>query len=281
MTSSPEKRAPENRKQKKERLQRERDAVQQAERDHVTDGEAAGRANLSQTEELERTKYYLEFRDVQVSKLMIDRFFYNQLLQKVADLTESHAESQRQLQAELELTIKTKTTLETEMADIRLDQRLQAKALPRKIKELEDSMRQNVQNVIASVEDQKKLENETVMQSFNFQFGKNKQRYLDLLYETEEKLKHFSQVLAESKTMHSNLPTRIKRLLEDRTKEEILFMIDTLSYEEGVLQYFEKKFPKDCPHRWPTAVTPNTKLLNAEDEEKVEVDRRMSEKGHV
>uniref|UniRef100_A0A7S4GM80 Uncharacterized protein n=1 Tax=Eutreptiella gymnastica TaxID=73025 RepID=A0A7S4GM80_9EUGL len=240
----------------------------------MEESETQARANFDMGEALARSELYLQFRDTQVS-LMVDKKAYHDLIQKIADMNDAHAKEMKEMEDELTLTQKTKMKLEDEMAEIRLDQKLQAKSLPRKIKELEDNMINTVQEVINYMEVEKDKDSKTVMQGFNYQFGSNKQRYLDMLHETQSKLRHFSRVLAESKSMHSNLPTRIKRLLEDQSKEELLFMLDTLSFEDGVLEYFEKKFPQHQPQRWPTTLTPSTKLLDVEVESAAEASRRV------
>ena len=49
--------------------------------------------------------------------------------------------------------------------------------------------------------------------------------------------------LVDLKSMHSNLPHRIKSQLEDQSREELLLILDALSFEDGVLQYLEAKYP--------------------------------------
>jgi hypothetical protein len=206
---------------------------------------------------------YLAFHSGKIA-LMVERSLYQDSLREMEHLTASNHIIVQDLENELLLVQNAKTKLEEELAEIRIEQKRQARSIPIQMKELEESMAKALADVINSFEQQKIIDNNTVMQNFNFQFGHNKQLYLDLLYEVESRVRHYSHVLAESKSVHSNLPPRIRKLLEERSKEEILFMIDTLSYEESVLGYFETKYPKESVPRWPTTSTRNAYKFDEE-----------------
>ena len=45
------------------------------------------------------------------------------------------------------------------------------------------------------------------------------------------------------KPMHTNIPTRIRRQLEKLTLEDLMLILDTLSFEEGSLCYLLRRFP--------------------------------------
>mmetsp|Transcript_97246 Transcript_97246/g.167587 ORF Transcript_97246/g.167587 Transcript_97246/m.167587 type:complete len:281 (-) Transcript_97246:214-1056(-) len=264
--------------QERQRLEREA-----ADRQASEDDESRERDNLELAQRLEHDQLMLAFRETQVS-LMVDLKAYRDLQQQLEDTTKAHAQQMQELEDELALTQKTKATLEEEMNDIRLDQKLLAKSVPRQMKALEEAMFQSVGKVITSMDADKQADadSKAVMRNFNLEFGHHKQVYLDMLHETQGRLRQLSQVYAESKSMHSNLPKRIKLLLHDKSKEELMFMIDTLSFEESVLQYFEHKFPRSQPQRKATTPTPmdlgygsaSSKLLDVEMEAAAEAAAR-------
>lgn len=248
---------------KADRIALERAQKDLNEQSVIMNEEVSKREHTELIEVLERSEWHLRFREGQIA-LMVDRQAYNDLLKKIDETTECHGLAIKELEEELALTQRAKAKLENELSEIRIDHKMMIKSLPRQMKELEKSMVCTIQKMVDCLEQEKDLESKTVLQGFHLQFGKNKQQYLDILYEARAQLGHFSEVLLESKSMHSNLPPRIRRCLEDRSKEELIFMFDALSFEDGVMEYFEKKFPKAQPQRWTSAQSPNLLLLQAE-----------------
>jgi hypothetical protein len=52
-----------------------------------------------------------------------------------------------------------------------------------------------------------------------------------------------SSLMQQHHPMHSRIPRRIKRILEQLEKEELLMILDTLSFEDSVLQYLLYRHP--------------------------------------
>jgi hypothetical protein len=190
--------------------------------------------------------------------LKVDRKFYADLITKIEDMSAAHQQLLLNLQDELSLVNAAKTKLEAELTDIRVEQKRQARELPERVRTIEENLSKALAEVIDSTEKQKYVENNTVLQNFNMKFGHDKQLYLDLLYDVKSKMMHYSHVLQESRSLHSNLPLRVRRRLEDCSKEELLFMMDAVSYDDSVSQYFEKKFPKEKSSRMPLSMMPLT-----------------------
>eukprot|EP01012_Entosiphon_sulcatum_P067840 TRINITY_DN9769_c0_g1_i1.p1 TRINITY_DN9769_c0_g1~~TRINITY_DN9769_c0_g1_i1.p1 ORF type:complete len:268 (+),score=67.27 TRINITY_DN9769_c0_g1_i1:55-858(+) len=256
MIRSPSPGRKESAKQRRERLQFEADERNRFAREQLCNEESTARTiALTQAESIDWLSLSLRFREEQVA-LMVDRRFYNQLIDRIEQQSNDHVQQRTQLEEELRRVRQAKTTLEDELKEIRLDHKLQTIQLPKKIKELEAGMMQAVQKAIRTLEEEKEKDAKAVLHGLNWSFGHHKQLYLDMLYEAQQKLRHFSQVLIESKSMHTNLPVHIKRQLEQCSKEDLLFMLDALSFEETVLEYLETRFPKPQPQRFATHDTP-------------------------
>lgn len=237
--------------------------------------EQQARDEAQALEILEWMERRLQFREGQVD-LMVDCQKYSGLLQKVEEITAHHTKVVLQVQGELELTQRTKAKLEDELADIRIDQKLLVKALPKQLKDLETRLALAVQKAIDFLDLEQDVDHKMVARDLHLQFGRNKQLHLDLLHELQLRLGHLSEVLQESKSMHSNLPIRVRHILEERPKEELLFMIDALSFEDGVAEYFERKFPKSQPQRrLASTACPSSNLLHIEDQTAVEAAGRV------
>eukprot|EP01006_Ploeotia_vitrea_P056692 TRINITY_DN68120_c1_g3_i2.p1 TRINITY_DN68120_c1_g3~~TRINITY_DN68120_c1_g3_i2.p1 ORF type:complete len:382 (+),score=60.72 TRINITY_DN68120_c1_g3_i2:151-1146(+) len=79
--------------------------------------------------------------------------------------------------------------------------------------------------------------------TFDKELYKAKREYLLALKKSKENVLGLTDTLIDIKSMHSNLPQRIRSKLRELSPEELLIILDVLSFEDSVLQYLEARWP--------------------------------------
>lgn len=153
----------------------------------------------------------------------------------------------------LEHTTKAKEVLEAELREVRTDKRNERDMLRVRMGGLERTMITRLDEVISRTMTDIEEERQQAQQLYNQDLEETRRGFLRLLDEMKKSAVRFTEQLQEAKALHSNLPTRIRQLLAKMDHAELLMMVDTLSFEPEVLQYFMFRFPPgpDCPYLGP------------------------------
>ena len=168
-------------------------------------------------------------------------------------LKEAEAKKERELKETAKLLIharKANELLENELRDVRTDQRQLKEILLGKMESLKRSMLTRIDETTKQVMTDIIEDREKAKHLCNEDAERTRQCFLELMTEIRTRSERFTDMLQESKASHSNLPTRIRQKLQEMDQEELLLIIDTLSFESEVLQYFMFKFPpaQDRPY---------------------------------
>eukprot|EP00667_Euglena_gracilis_P013010 EG_transcript_13402 len=110
----------------------------------------------------------------------------------------------------------------------------------RRVRKLEADVREALRDLTA----QRMAGDVRAVEEFLRTVEKSQDEYLQALKQAQEQLIGFADCLVDMKSMHSNLPIRIRNQLQELPKEELLLIIDSLSFEEGVLQHLNTQFPR-------------------------------------
>lgn len=173
-------------------------------------------------------------------------------------LNERIEELQKQLEitrADLDHTTKAKEVLESELREVRADKRNDRDMLKGRMHGLEKTMLARLDEVVQRTMTDITEEREKAQQLYNQDLEETRKGFLGLIEEMKARAALFTGQLQEAKALHSNLPVRIRQRLAGMDHAELLTMIDTLSFEGEVLQYFMFRFPPepDCPYAKGTA----------------------------
>eukprot|EP01062_Namystynia_karyoxenos_P000702 TRINITY_DN10265_c0_g1_i1.p1 TRINITY_DN10265_c0_g1~~TRINITY_DN10265_c0_g1_i1.p1 ORF type:complete len:343 (+),score=104.64 TRINITY_DN10265_c0_g1_i1:90-1031(+) len=226
---------------------------QRREREALEGSESAGREHQSLLEQLAWSELMrlrlAEYADpaAQLSiPLATHRFHMLEWQAQQSHLQEVLYDA-RQLQ---EHTTKAKECLEEELREIRTVKRAERDDLQRRVAEIERHIKSRLDEVIEKTMTDIAEEQSKAQQLWNQDIELTRRAYLRTLHEIKLRVSRLTEQLQESKALHSNLPRRIRQLLGSMEPGELLMMIDTLSFEPEVLQYFMFRFPPapDLPY---------------------------------
>eukprot|EP01065_Artemidia_motanka_P049467 TRINITY_DN8207_c2_g1_i1.p2 TRINITY_DN8207_c2_g1~~TRINITY_DN8207_c2_g1_i1.p2 ORF type:complete len:300 (+),score=84.60 TRINITY_DN8207_c2_g1_i1:288-1187(+) len=145
----------------------------------------------------------------------------------------------------LEHTTKAKESLEEELREVRSYRRNERDVLNSKMQSLERKVCQRLEEVIARTMTDIEEERMKAQELWNVDIEKTRMSFVRLLHEVKTKAWQLTYQLQEAKALHSNLPIRIRRHLADLDKHDLLMMVDTLSFEPEVLQFFMFRYPPE------------------------------------
>ena len=179
-------------------------------------------------------------------------------------LREAEAKKDRELRVTAKLLAharKANELLEAELRDVRTDQRQLRDTLLGKMESLRQRMLDRIDETTRRTLTDIRKDREEAMQLCNEDMVRTRLRFLELQKEIRSRSERFTESLQESKASHSNLPTRIRQHLQEMPQEELLLIIDTLSFESEVLQYFMFKYPpaQDLPYGRVSDFLPNSR----------------------
>ncbi|KAJ9437582.1 hypothetical protein DIPPA_28571 [Diplonema papillatum] len=151
--------------------------------------------------------------------------------------------------------------LERQLRDVRTDQRQIREAQLKKMESLKAELLAKLEQVTGDIAGKLLNSDEPLTEcdangakqsttDFCDSLRKTQHAYLDLMRDVQKRCDQMTGILQESKSTHSNLPTRIRRQLQDMPTDTLLLIIDTLSFDPEVLQFFMFKFPPaaDLPY---------------------------------
>eukprot|EP00997_Jenningsia_sp_PLL12_P006891 NODE_3472_length_771_cov_61.022161_g2903_i0.p1 GENE.NODE_3472_length_771_cov_61.022161_g2903_i0~~NODE_3472_length_771_cov_61.022161_g2903_i0.p1 ORF type:complete len:231 (-),score=98.51 NODE_3472_length_771_cov_61.022161_g2903_i0:77-748(-) len=127
----------------------------------------------------------------------------------------------------------------TENRLMRIQQKDSESDWARRVRKLEQEVVEALERLIGSHEE----ENVRNVEGFVENVNRSCNQYLLALREARDRSIGLTDSLLDIKSMHTNLPRRIKASLEELPKEELLLILDTLSFEESVSQYFAQNWP--------------------------------------
>eukprot|EP00756_Hemistasia_phaeocysticola_P005018 Hpha_TRINITY_DN13135_c0_g1::TRINITY_DN13135_c0_g1_i1::g.113368::m.113368 len=143
----------------------------------------------------------------------------------------------------LQHTTMAKEALEDELREVRSYKRNDRDVLSSRMKTLERGLKKRLDEVISTTLTDVEEERQKARELWNQDVERTRVAFVELLQEIKETAGHLTHRLQEAKASHTNLPSRIRRRVEGLEKQELLLIIDTLSFEPEVLEYFMFRYP--------------------------------------
>eukprot|EP01012_Entosiphon_sulcatum_P007787 TRINITY_DN14068_c0_g1_i1.p2 TRINITY_DN14068_c0_g1~~TRINITY_DN14068_c0_g1_i1.p2 ORF type:complete len:318 (+),score=110.88 TRINITY_DN14068_c0_g1_i1:147-1100(+) len=110
-----------------------------------------------------------------------------------------------------------------------------------RIRKLENSLTDALEELISNAEER----GAPAVSNFNRAVDTARDEYLAALKASRDGVLGITDTLVDIKSMHTNLPPYLRAVLQQLSREELLMIIDVLSFEDAVLQYLSAKFPKE------------------------------------
>ena len=244
--------------------QNKREALKQAKIEAWEEGRRRDRERFEEEETSVRDeiKFHVEFESQSILLQQLQEYVdsSNELsismsrhkeLEKQQLLTQEKIENElSEIKASLKHTTGAKEVLEEKLRDVRIDHRHVKEVVCNRIDDLQKKLIKDINSVIHGVMEDVVDDRETAKQLCNREMENTRLAFLDLMREIRVSAEQFTAVLQDAKATHSNLPTRIRRQLQEMPTDQLLLVIDTLSFDYEVLQYFMFKFPpeEDLPY---------------------------------
>eukprot|EP01063_Lacrimia_lanifica_P042023 TRINITY_DN9957_c0_g1_i2.p2 TRINITY_DN9957_c0_g1~~TRINITY_DN9957_c0_g1_i2.p2 ORF type:complete len:277 (+),score=101.33 TRINITY_DN9957_c0_g1_i2:1760-2590(+) len=224
---------------------RDRMAMEEEEyqaRKHLEQGEELGSAQI-------RLQRFEEYTDPEAG-LSYSQNEHMEVQARVKEREDSLLADLTEAKQELTHVRSANDMLEAQLRDVRTDTRQLAESVRVKMEKLREEMLAAIDMAMAKTMSDIEAERVEADALFNGNMEKTRQRFLELVDTLRHRSEYFTDLLLEAKHTHSNLPARIRRHLKDMECSELLMILDTLSFEPEVLQYFMFKFPPevDCPY---------------------------------
>jgi hypothetical protein len=235
-------------------------ALQAAARLDMEIEEEKARQGVEHVEALERATAAVEFYRELVapaSRMMVPRRTYNELKEKMRAEGEASASRVLEVQKEARRLEAFNSQLHYELVQLRREVR----GLTSTVLTGLDTQSQNVQlalrTTVTSIDNAIKrgrLDASESAHLLNRTLEQARQAHLDLAQQTQAQAQKITAVWQEHTSMHSRIPPRIRQKLRSTAVEDLLLVLDGLSFEEGVLKFLLYRFPPELDD--PFAVTP-------------------------
>ena len=255
--------AKESAKARKEREKAERLALAQAqERQDAELDEDKARQIQELQERLERDEIYLEYYERLVhprSHLMVPYTAYAEIRAKMQQEGACSAERVMTMQEEMYAMQKAHAALQQELVHIRNENRALAAKVATSMEgvatSVESSLNDCLDGIQASILRQREDARETA-QHLHTTLEQSKLKARQLTDDTLAAAHRVTALLQENTSMHSRIPRRIRGILHTLEKDDLLMILDTLSFDEPALHYLLYRFPPgmDDPFAMPEAV---------------------------
>lgn len=237
-------------KERKDREKLERlAAAQEAERIEFDGEEDKGRQWVELMQRMERLEVSAEFYERLVapqSRLMVWRTEYDELRHKMQ--VEGALSANRVLAMQKEVYEKEKhhVLLQQELVHLRTECKVLAGQMRKTTDQLQAAVAERLRECIAAIEGSiERHRNDAIESAQHLHVALDHARVqaaelAKASLATAQKVVHTMQ---ENSSMHTRLPRRIRTQLQRLDKEELLLILDTLSFEDSTLQHMLYRFP--------------------------------------
>jgi hypothetical protein len=246
----------ESAKERKDREKAEKAAAAQAaERLEQEVDEERARRQVELAERCERAEATVRFYETLAqpkNKMMVRQVVFDELEAKMRKDAECNATRLLRLQQEMYTYQKASDLIQKELVDVRTEYKLLANAISAEttslrnyvVARLEDSVHAMEESVLGSreeVEDNARLLNEGL--------EKARLAHIKRVREVAARAHGVTELLQENTSMHTRVPGRIRRTLQRLERDDLLVILDTLSFEDSTLEYLQYKYPptQDSP----------------------------------
>lgn len=240
----------ENAKSKKEREKMEKFAQQQStERLDEEIAEDQARREQELQEKLERDEIYIEFYQIlvnPVNRLMVSFTAFAEMRNKMQKDGASSASRILSMQEEMYKQQKFHQNLQKEMVHLRAENRALSAKVGQLMEEVSTTVDRRLTNCIDSVEGSILRQREDCAETLyllNRSLEESKHKALRVAEDALFAANRVTKLMQENTSMHSKIPHRIRTTLQGLEKEELLLMLDTLSFDEPALQYLLYRYP--------------------------------------
>jgi hypothetical protein len=234
----------ENAKAKKLREKQEKFALGQLmERQDAEIDEEKGRQWLELCERLDRAEAMLQFHETLVhpsSHLMVMHTAYGDLRSKMQREGALSAERVLAMQIEMRRMEKAGALLQHELVHLRAEVRNLSTGVNAHLGKVNDTVQDRLQGFVASVEAGILRQRDDASECgvyLNQSLEDARSRHVQLARDAQLKAHEITQLWQENTSMHTRIPPRIRGALAVLPKDDLLLILDTLSFEDVALKY--------------------------------------------
>ena len=224
-------------------------AMQLSERqDMEADEEKARQWHVELVERMERTQLLLEFHEDLVNpaaKLMMPYKAYGDLQSKMQRESARSAERLLSMQLEQRQVERHSKALQHELVHLRSEVRTLSAAVSTQVdlnrgkvhRALDDFCHALESSIVGARDDAREsghLLNTTLEQA--------RVEHIALAHQVDAKAQQITALWQENSSMHTRIPPRIRATLTRLEKDDLMLILDTLSFEDIVLKYLQYRF---------------------------------------
>lgn len=236
---------------KKERDKAEKRALEQLnERQDMELDEEKARQLNELSEQLQRydilVQHYATLVNPQ-SRLMVYRTSYDELRQSMQKEGTVTAERVVKLQSDMRRHERESTTaLQLEIIDLKN----QVRVLSKKVNESLEQSRQQVSAAllatVRNIDDAVAQHRSEVGESGHLLctvLEQTRESHAAMLLRLHEQVEAITRVHIDNTSMHTRIPPRIRKTLQSMDKDQLIVLLDTLSFEDSVVRHLRYTFP--------------------------------------
>lgn len=186
------------------------------------------------------------------ARLMIPRPLFDDLKQTSQAAAQQSSAIQLRLQKERRSLEQQNLNLQEELRALRRDFRALAQAVELHCRKEQSAVLGALQNVVKALDDsisQHRAECAESPYLLNKAMEDSRLAHREFAQRALDAAAQMTAGYGRSTFAHTKIPLRIRNRLRRSSVEDLMLLLDTLSFEDGVLQYLLHKFPpeEDCP----------------------------------
>lgn len=211
--------------------------------------EDKGRQWVELTERLGRCECMIEFYERLVhpsARLMVSHTSYNELRLKMQKDSRLNAERMLTMQQEVDHVRKYHGALQQELAHLRTHTKSLAAKVGTEMGTMREDVDKALSDCVAAIQGsilRQREDAQECAQHLSVSLEQAKLKAAEMTSSTLSCAHKVTQLLQENTSMHTRIPTRIRRQLQSLERDDLLLILDTLSFEDSTLQYLLYKFP--------------------------------------
>lgn len=240
----------ESAKQKKDREKAEKAVAQMAqERQDTEIDEDKARQLVELTERMSRLEITNEFFERMVSpgsRLMVRRTDYDAIRKQMQVEAAASADRVLSMQTRFHDMQRSHSVLLQELAHLRGECKRLASTITSETGKMRGTVADALQECVASIEGEivrHRRDAAECAQHLNLSLEESRLRAVKMADEALRQAQKVTQIMQEHTSMHTRIPARIRSALQRLEKDELMLILDTLSFEDAALQYLMYRFP--------------------------------------
>ena len=239
----------ESAKDRKAREKAEKFAAQQlAERLDMEADEEKARQWQELVERMERTQLLLEFHEALVhpsNKLMISHTAYDELRAKMQKESSRSAERVLSMQVGQRQVERHSKQLQQELVHLRSEVRTLSAQVSGQVDAHRHKVHSSLQNFVDSLEASIVGQREDAVESgnlLNLTLEESRVAHVALAKKVDAKAQQVTALWQDNTSMHTRIPPRIRATLTRLDKDDLMLILDTLSFDDTVLKYLQYRY---------------------------------------